>query len=617
MATRQTHISLRYLAAALAFLLAYSGDAAHGMARGFWGCKADAEFESRFLSAEARGEVYEEAVGAFRTHDDDRGWWQGEYWGKHMLGAVAAQSLTGDEGLKKWIASSARAFVDEFQRPDGYIGTHSDPLDTGPNPDGSDKFNWNLWGRKYTMWALIEIYGMTDDRFFLDAASRMMDQEIAQLRSSGVPIVRTGYFAGLPSMSVLKPLVILFRKTGERRYLAFADEIVALWDRDGNPPPNLVRNAFVDSPVHAWYPTPDYWAKAYEMMACLEGLLDYAGCVGGEKGARLVDAVRRIALKLQADEANPMGSVGYFDHFTNARACPNAITELCDVIYWMRLCRALRSATGDGRWADAFESAFLNGFLPGVFRDGKWAAHGVRSHGTRQFPAPRQVGMKHHQCCVDNAPRAWLDASEAAVSLAADGAVVVDLLFAGEYSLHDAKGDVKVRVGGFPTEGKVSIAVESPVSRRIEVRRPAWAKGFDAARSADGSRVDVSLSCDVRIRPWRTKEGADPRTGLFERSDDTPEMAGLARKAPGAYVEYGPLLLAKSTLLGTSRDEVLSSRIGTGEGWTCTLAPTAPSKTFRAWRATFRRGGEEFSVPVCDFSSCDMDDSSAAFSIWM
>ena len=34
-----------------------------------------------------RDTIYAEAVNAFRSHDDDKGWWQGEYWGKHMLGA--------------------------------------------------------------------------------------------------------------------------------------------------------------------------------------------------------------------------------------------------------------------------------------------------------------------------------------------------------------------------------------------------------------------------------------------------------------------------------------------------------------------------------------------------
>ncbi len=602
----------------LAFVAAFSSaGAVAGGAEGFWKNK-----QSRFLCARFSGgmreAIYAEAVDAFRKHDDDKGWWQGEYWGKHMLGAVAAWSISADYGLKTWIEKNARAFVREFQRPDGYIGTYSDPLDTGPNPDGSEKFNWNIWGRKYTVWALLEIHSMSGDRFFLDAASRLMDQTIAQLkRPEGPSIDRTGFFAGLPSMSVLKPLIMLYRATGRKEYLDFASGIVATWDDDGNPVPNLVRNAFSGKPVHEWHPDPGHWAKAYEMMSCLEGVLDYADCIGGGKGVRLVDAVKGIALKLKANEANPMGSVGFFDHFTNARECPNAMTELCDVIYWMRLCRALRGATGDGRWMDLYESAFLNGFLPGIFRDGKWAAHGVRSHGSRHFPAPHQVGMKYHHCCVDNAARAWKDATDAAVSLAPDGSVRVDMLFEGEYSLRDRGDAVKVVVSGCPLGGKVSVHVNSPVARRIAVRRPGWAKDFKVEAPAGGNSAEVSISCAPSICAWRTAAKADPRAKAFERREATPEMSGLSRMEPGAYLMYGPYLLAKTTQLGLSREDVFSSRIGTGEKWTCVLSPLPSVDTHRAWSATFRNGKEEFVVPVCDFSSCDVDDPSAAFSIWM
>ena len=602
------------LAAFAAALTAASAVA--GGAEGFWKDK-----ESRFLSARFSGDmrdtIYAEAVNAFRSHDDDKGWWQGEYWGKHMLGAVAAWSISADDGLKTWIEKNAHAFVREFQRPDGYIGTCSDPLDTGPNSDGSEKFNWNIWGRKYTVWALLEIHSMSGDRFFLDAASRLMDQTIAQLkRPEGPSIDRTGYFAGLPSMSILKPLMILYRATGRKEYLDFASGIVAKWDCDGNPVPNLVRNAFSGRPVHEWYPNPGHWAKAYEMMSCLEGVLDYAEVVEGARKARLTDAVLRIERQLLAHESNPMGSVGYFDHFTGARACPNAITELCDVVYFMRLERALYAATGDGRHIDAMEAAFLNGFLPGVFRDGKWAAHGVRSHGTRHFPAPHQVGMKYHHCCVDNAARAWKDVSEAAVSIGDGGSVEVALLFAGRYTLRDGGEDVVVRIAGdYPFGGEISISAVSAKSRKIVVRRPGWARAF--AVECVGNVAHVRLEGEVSVNSWRVADDADVRTRLFEQLESTPEMAGLSRRGAGTYVTFGPLLLAKSTLCGTPRKSVLAERVSGQSGWTCRLEPMTPKATHRAWKATFSKGGESFTVDVCDFASCDVDDSSAAFSIWM
>lgn len=236
--------------------------------KGFWDAKMYAYYTNRILSAEAKTTLYDETVEAFRSHYDDRGLWQGEYWGKTMLSAVAVQAMTRDEELKKWIVEKALAFVKEFQRADGYLCTYTDPNNTGPNPDGVEKFNWNLWGRKYTMWALVEISWMLErevtfnqpgfraDKTLLAAAMRIMDHEISQFAETNVKIDKTGCFAGLPTMSVLKPLMLLYRRTGKTEYIDFAAKLVKMWERDGNPPPNLIVNAFGDKPVHELVPEP-------------------------------------------------------------------------------------------------------------------------------------------------------------------------------------------------------------------------------------------------------------------------------------------------------------------------------------------------------------------------
>ena len=313
--------------------------------------------EERVLSERAKGEYYDEAANAFRTHYDDNGSWQGEYWGKTMLGAAATAALRRDRDLGEWIVRKAVAFVDEFQRPDGYICTYSDENAIGPNPDGSERFCWNLWSRKYTLWALLEASRLAESDPELakrvpgaaeklrGAARRLMDHWIGQMEKGKVKIDKTGYFAGIPSMSVLKPLMLLYRRTGEKKCLDYARSLVAIWEREGSMP-GLIANAFSGKPVSEWHPNPGWWAKAYEMMSCYEGVLDFADATGDK---RLVDAVRNVADLLDRYESNPFGSVGYFDHFSAARECPNATTEVCDVIHWMRLNHALFAATGDRR----------------------------------------------------------------------------------------------------------------------------------------------------------------------------------------------------------------------------------------------------------------------------
>ena len=607
----------------------------------FWLEKERAFCSNRVFSAEARTTIYDEAVNAFRTHADDKGWWQGEYWGKFMLSAVAVQRMTRDEQLKKWIAEKALAFVREFQRPDGYLSTYSDPWDIGPNPDGGEKFNWNLWGRKYTMWALVEISDILRedvrraspraraDKILLAAAVRMMDHEIAQFGERNVQIDRTGYFAGLPSMSVLKPLMLLYRRTGKSEYLAFAEKIIDKWRADGDARVKLIADVSEGRPVHRWHEKPEEWAKSYEMMSCLEGVLDYADC---KHDKQLVATVSCLTDKLATEEGNPFGSVGYFDHFVGARLNPNAITEICDVIHWIRLNRALFLLTGKAVCVDRCEDAFLNGFLPGVFRDGTWGAHATRSHGSRQYMAPHQIGMKHHHCCVDNACRTWRDFYETAAALSPDGSVAyLNLYWPGTYRVKIGKERVEFVIGeGYPFAGKVSVKVKTGRARTVKFRAPAWAEGFavNGVASEEGwvtisvpggknaSRFTVTYGLKPQLHDWKGSVCTSAQAKMFESEKTTPEMKGTARKTGAVYLTYGPVLLAKSSVVGTTRKEALEAPTVAGRGFSCTLDKMNAAAAWGAWRATFSNGKERFAVNVCDLQSHDGDDPKGVFSIW-
>ena len=603
--------------------------------------KMDVFCAERVFGAEAKGRIYEETVDAFRTHYDDtrtpeqdaankwmigKGLWQGEYWGKTMLSAAVTAEHYGDAALKAWLKEKALAFVKEFQRPDGYLGSYRDPYFIGgpdPSHPGREIFCWNLWGRKYTMWALLEIARITDSPELLASAAKVMDQWIVQLKEKGVRIENTGYFAGLPSMSVLKPLLLLQRATGRREYLDYADSIVAAWEREGNPAPNLVANAFGDRLVHEWYANPKVWAKAYEMMSCLEGLVAYSQV---RARPRILEAVERIVAKLEKGELNAVGCVGFFDHFTHAASFPNATTEPCDVTHWIRVNRELFLATGKAHYLDNLEFAFYNAFLAGVYRDGRWGAHSVRSHGTRHRTAPHQVGMKDHQCCFVNMPRTFVDFADTVVTRRADGGLSVNL-----YS--DAKGrcgDDAVEIsGGYPFGNRVVVRIDSAKGGKVRFRNPGWfdALAFDG-RTVSGEWVAADLKPgrnefrldfrrSARVVDSTADAKAESRASEFETAYENPEMKGLARTAPAARLLYGPLLLAKAKRLGDTRKEILDFKTVDRRGFSCRLAPLKAEGVVGAWTAEFANGTERFSVKVCDFASAgDADDPSNLFSIW-
>lgn len=379
---------------------------------------------------DVRDEILADADRAFATHfDDDRsrkandpwmkpdmGAWQGEFWGKYMLAGAEVGELIGDEELKTWLKEKAVDFVRRYQQDDGYLCSYADREFIGGPSDPRCRFVWNIWGRKYTMWALLEIGRIANAPELVEAAGRMADQLIAQLDRRGLSLRETGYFAGLPSCSILIPMVRLYKATGDRRYLDYAGKIVRDWDRKDGAKPNLIRNALGDKPVHEWYPEDDDWPKAYEMMSCLEGVLEYAQVVGGDAGKRLSDAVTRMRDKLASHEYNEkLGSVGDGDKFHGLGNGGKKGTEHCDVVHWMRLNAALYRATGDAKAPEFVRKAYNGAFLAGILDGGRWCMQFVKPDGSGK-PADLQVNMKRHHCCVDNMPRGFVVAESMAVA---------------------------------------------------------------------------------------------------------------------------------------------------------------------------------------------------------
>ena len=626
---------MRILTISAALVACASAAFAGGTAiEGVVGAKADALFAERILCAKARGDILDEAINAFATCYDDldarknrperpSGAWQGEYWGKTMLSRCGYARYADDASEREFVRKQALDLVRRFQREDGYLATYGDPDFVGTG-------TWNIWGRKYTMWALVEAYDLTGEKELLAAAMRMADHLVGQIGRLGVDLAETGCFAGLPSMSILKPMVLLAERTGERRFMDFARGIVRDNDRADGRAPNLIANAFTGKPVHKWYDSPWSWAKAYEMMSVLEGFVEYSRATGDRRPAEAAERIWELLIRY---ESNAVCSVGYHDHFLGAASYPNAITESCDVVHWMRLCRFLYEATGKMRYLDAWESAFLNAFLAGVYRDGSWGTHDVRSHGRRHLQGVYEVNMLYHACCIDNDPRGFLDWAEGQFAVGGDG---IDVNFYTDAAFR--KGGVTVKVeGNYPVGDEVKVIVEAKRPVKVRFRVPGWCGGkmsVDgvsaqsgaeriAVQAANGiSRFVVKFGMVPRIERFSLLPGADAEEAgklavLFEMRAYNKEMMGFARSTPGVRVLKGPLVLAKGRLSGCDDKTCFTDIAGLDESWRATLRPVANAKTWGSWELTLEGRGEKHVLGVCDYmSAADFDDPRNSFSIW-
>ena len=156
------------------------------------GARFDRFVHERISGEFAVNEILSEALDCFADQYDDEyaaGMWRGEFWGKQILSACRVCHMKGDDGLREAIRRSAYDLI-AYQREDGYLSTYRDsdnicPCDTadGTREVGWECFyNWNVWGQKYTLWALIECAQLLDDEYLLNRCVRMAGRKGPQAR---------------------------------------------------------------------------------------------------------------------------------------------------------------------------------------------------------------------------------------------------------------------------------------------------------------------------------------------------------------------------------------------------------------------------------------------------
>ena len=611
------------------------------------GAKFDTFMQERCLSAFARDRIVGEAREAFARPDDDVflspvGMWKGEFWGKLMISDSRVAQYRADTGFRDFLRDEAHRLM-QYQRPDGYLGTYADETFVSPRDLAGAKkrmgwdcdWCWNLWCRKYTLWGLLAIYDATGDRAILDAADRAMTQQITMLQRLGVGLWDTGTtsFCGMPSCSILKPLVMLYRKTGKSIYLDHAREIVRSWNRPGNPKPNFFRNAATGKPLNEWYQDGiGKWAKAYEMMSCLDGVLEYYRLTGETDCLEMVQRMQKI---LWATERNPVESVGYNDQFVGASRHLNGVSEPCDAIHWIRLNFDLYLITGDVKYVDAAEATFYNAFLAGVFRDGKWGAREVRSHG-RHIARFGQSGMRHQHCCVNNMPRTFMDMAQlGATCEQASGTMRINMYHSFKAEFKDAAVSVD---GEFPVGDTVKVTIDTKKPLTVKFRLPAWSKHtvFGRKREAGetscapfagwhvmhvpAGKSEVAIRFDMTPRLVDSDCAcSDVRTDYrFQRWKSDRDSARLFRTTPAARLFRGPILLAKAKSIGDDEVDILRADMNKG-GWSVLLEPIDVKSVMGAWEATFTKGDCTYKTRVCDFQSAGdsiVPEGTVAFSIF-
>lgn len=407
--------------------------------------------------------------------DDADNGWRGEYWGKMMRGAALICKNYHVPGLYEVLEETVRELLTKAE-PSGRISTYST----------EKEFNgWDMWARKYVAVGLEYFLDIcTDDKLKADILKTLQGHLGYIMDKVGnephkKPILKTSNIYGtMNSSSILKSFVKMYELTNDEAYLSFAKYVIGEGGAEGF---NLFEAARGDKRKPFQYPV----TKAYEMISCFEGLLEYYKACGGEEH---LDACVKFAEAVLKTDVTVVGGLGWFDEkFDNSTRWQTVqskmhMQETCVTVSMMLYLIELKRITGDSRYADYVELMFYNLYrgslntelsknnsgLPFDSYSPLICNHrGLWVGGKKPISENRVYG-----CC------AAIGAAGAGIFM--DGAIlceknelIVDQYFPTNKKFFDGVNEVVLSVEtDYPREDKASIKITSHKDVKIKLRVP-------------------------------------------------------------------------------------------------------------------------------------------------
>jgi DUF1680 family protein len=488
---------------------------------GWIGARIDSNEGNRLarLDAERLLEGYRKRPG--------RQTWDGEHVGKWLHAATLAWANTGDKTLRQKLDLIAAELI-KCQLPDGYLGTYED----------KDRWTqWDVWAHKYNLLGLITYMRYTGNLAPLPACRRMADLLCKTFgdEPGKQDLIPAGQHMGMAPTSVLEPMVLLYRLTGEPRYLDFCRYILRAWEHPNGP--KIISTLLKDKRVDR---VGD--AKAYEMLSCLNGALEFYRTTGDPK----ILAACLIAWQDIVDHRLYLtGTASYREFFHDDYDLPNVnnVGETCVTVTWLQFNAQLLRLTGEARFAEQLERVVLNQLFGAQCPDGSGWGYYVQMQGKKPYSST----LDGH-CCLSSGPRGVALIPTFAVSTDADG-LVVNLYEAGtaKLTLRDGTPVTLVSKTEYPSEDRIQLTV-TPSKKRdftVKLRIPDWCQAPHL--QVNGKEIAVQRGADgyeAIHREWGSADRLQLRFKLEPRV-----VFGSHQNEGRLAILYGPLVLAADEAL--------------------------------------------------------------------
>lgn len=541
-------------------------------------------------------------VQQFRDQiDGDNMGWRGEYWGKMMRGATMVYEYSQNQELYRVLTDTVEDML-TVAEADGRVSSFSRETEFDA---------WDLWCRKYVILGMEYYYGICSDedlkarilRFLCGCADYIL-AHIGKEEGKKAITQASRSWLGINSSSILEPFVRLYRLTEDRKYFDFATYIVENGGAEGI-------NIFELAYENKVYPYQYGVSKAYEMISCFEGLIEYYYVTGIEKYK--IAAVNFGKAVLDSD-ITVIGTCGctheLFDHSKNRQTAyyEGIMQETCVTVTWMKYCGRLLQLTGESVFADCMEHSFYNAYLGTLNTEHKDCPY-IKEKFEKRLKVPnlqytylpvdsysplipgkrgQKVGGtqlladgRYYGCCTAIAAAGVGAFLQHSVMTDNDG-IVLNFFESGSTELcYQGQRVTLNQETAYPADGRVKMTVhtESPISFALKIRLPEWSKNYQVtAKSAatlqngylvlrgewDGdSEIVLDLDMSIRVSypiKWETDEIYTDMSNLKPGSHVAAAVTVTHSEADDRYIALsrGPLTLAADSRMGKAASSAFS-----------------------------------------------------------
>lgn len=453
------------------------------------------EYEDRLFTLFEKGQfkkpqLWKTLIRQFKKKTDAKHYtWKGEFWGKLMRSACLCYSYNKDKKLYKILSNTVNDIIAVIEK-NGRATAYSDKREF---------LGWDMWAKKYVILGLTFFYDICVDEAqklkIKNALIKHTDFIMDHVNEGKMLISETsGLWGGANSFSILQAIVKVYKITLDKKYLDYAKWLIDTQDFEGM---NFFKTSLEKKELPPYrYPV----IKAYELISCYEGLLEYYEVT---KNPEHLQSCVNYANGILETDFTILGGAGcqheLFDNATRRQVLYDPSIEkqeTCVTVTLMKFLYNLFINTKDVVYLDAIEKMFYNlyiGCLNFDYKKNKFPM--VLSYSpTCHDPRWKRVGGKmdisltqSFGCCISIAG-AGLGIFEKTTAIYLEDCLYINIPTDAKYSFETESGKIDFTISGdYLNTGKFEIQFSkmNTACKQIKIRKPNWAN--DCAKVYQGT----------------------------------------------------------------------------------------------------------------------------------